>query len=71
MKMANIMNYKLLVYIFNIMLCIFSLSGINFESFIKKNRIWETRILVITLSLALAYLLTCFVFEFLSVSKIT
>lgn len=64
------MNYKLLVYIFNIMLCMFSLSGIHFERFIKKDRIWETRILVIVLSFVLAYLLTNFLFDFLNVSKI-
>ncbi len=69
--MANIMNYKLLVYVFNIMLCIFSLSGINFEKLIKKDRVWETRILVMVLALILAYLLTNFVFDFLSVSKLT
>lgn len=71
MSKANIMNYKLLVYVFTIMLCIFSLSGINFEKFIKSNRVWETRILVVVLSLVLAYLLTNFIFEFLSVSKLT
>ena len=65
------MNYKLLVYVFNIMLCIFSLSGINFEKLIKRDRIWETRILVMVLSLVLAYLLTNFLFDFLSVSKLT
>jgi len=59
------------VYVFNIMLCIFSLSGINFEKLIKRDRIWETRILVIVLALVLAYLLTNFVFDFLSVSKLT
>ncbi len=69
--MANIMNYKLLVYVFNIMLCIFSLSGINYEKFIKSKRVWETRILVVVLSLVLAYLLTNFIFDFLSVSTIS
>ena len=64
------MYYKLLVYVFNMMLCIFSLSGINFEKFIKRDRVRETRILVIILALALAYLLTNFIFDFLSVSKI-
>ena len=70
MSKANIMYYKLLVYVFNMMLCIFSLSGINFEKFIKRDRVRETRILVIILALALAYLLTNFIFDFLSVSKI-
>lgn len=65
------MNYKLLVYVFNIMLCIFSLSGINFEKFIKRDRIWETRVLVVVLALVLAYLLTNFIFDFLSISQLT
>ncbi len=65
------MNYKLIVYTFTILLNIFALSGINFEKFIKKDRIWETRILVMILSFVLAYLLTNFIFDFLSVSKMT
>lgn len=70
MNKEHIMNYKLLIYVFNIMLCIFSLSGINFEKIIKKNRVIETRVLIIILGLVLAYLLTNFIFDFLSSSKI-
>ena len=47
------------------MLSAFALSGINFEKIIRKNRIWETRVLVLILSLILGYLLTQFVSEFL------
>lgn len=64
------MNYKLLIYIFNIMLSIFSLSGVNFEKLIKKDKVMETRILVIAISLIMAYLLTNFIFDFIEVSKI-
>ncbi len=64
------MNYKLLIYIFNIMLSIFSLSGVNFEKLIKKDKVMETRILVIAISLIMAYLLTNFIFNFIEVSKI-
>ena len=64
------MNYKLIIYFINIMLCIFALSGINFEKFIKKNRIWETRVLVMILSFVLAYLLTGFIFDFIESSHI-
>lgn len=64
------MNYKMLVYVFNIMFCTFSLSGLNFEKIIKKNKIIETRILVIILSLILAYLLTNFIFDFIDCSKL-
>jgi len=70
MNKENTMNYKLLVYVFNIMLCTFALSGINFEKFIKKNKIVETRILVTILSLIFAYLLTNFIFDFINFSKI-
>lgn len=70
MKMVHIMNYKLLIYVISLMLCSFALSGINFEKIIKKNMVWETRILVIILSLALAYLVTNFIFDFIDVSRI-
>lgn len=70
MKVENIMNYKLIIYFINIMLCIFALSGINFEKFIKKNRIWETRVLVMILSFVLAYLLTGFIIDFIESSHI-
>ncbi len=64
------MNYKLFIYVFDIMLCTYALSTINFEKIIKKNKVVETRILVIIMSLILAYLLTNFIFDFLEISKI-
>lgn len=68
--MVHIMNYKLLIYVFNLMLSMFAISGINFEKIIKNNRIWEARILVMILAMSLAYLLSNFIFSFLEVSKI-
>ena len=65
MKMEHIMDYKIYLYIFFSMLSAFGLSGINFEKIIRKNRIWETRILVLLLSLVMGYLVTNFVLEFL------
>ena len=59
------MDYKIYLYIFFSMLSAFALSGINYVKIIRKNRIWETRILVLILSLILGYLLTQFVSEFL------
>ncbi len=63
--MEHIMDYKIYLYIFFSMLSAFALSGINYEKIIRKNRIWETRVLVLILSLILGYLLTQFVSEFL------
>ena len=52
------------------MLCTYTLSGIHFEKIIKKNKIIETKILVIILSLILAYLLTNFFCDFIEVSRL-
>jgi len=59
------MNYKIYLYIFFSMLSAFALSGINFEKIIKRNRIWETRILVLLISLTIGYIVTNFILEFL------
>lgn len=64
------MNYKLYIYIITLFASIFALSGINYDGFIKTNKAIEARILVILLSLALSYLVTSFITDFLSVSTI-
>ncbi len=64
------MNYKLLIYAFDIMLCIFATSAIHFEKFVKKNKVTETRILAFIISLILAYLLSNFIFDLLEISKV-
>lgn len=64
------MNYKLLLYVFNIMLCMYALSGINFSAIIKNNKVVECKIFVMIIGFSLAYLLTNFIFDFLEVSTI-
>ncbi len=59
------MDYKIYIYVFVTMLSAFGLSGINFDKIFKKNRYWESRILVVLLSLALGYLVTNFILVFL------
>jgi len=68
--MVHIMNYKIYVYVVAIFLSIFALSGINFEKFIKKNRVIEARILVLLLGFALGYLISNFVIDFISSTNI-
>lgn len=62
------MNYKILLYVFNIMLSIFAISSINFEKIIKKNKVMEIKILGLILSFIMAYLLTNFIYDFISIS---
>ena len=70
MKMENIMNYKIGLYIILTFLSIFGVSAINYEKFIKANKIWETRILLMLLSMSLAYLVTNFIIDFTNLDNL-
>lgn len=64
------MNYKAYLYVITLFLSIFAMSGINFDAFIRKNKVIEARILVILLSICCSYLVTNFITDFLSASTI-
>lgn len=60
------MEYKIYLYVITLMLSAYALSGLNFDAFIKKNKALEARALVIVLSMAISYLVTNFIADFLS-----
>ena len=60
------MNYKIYLYAIFLFLSIFTLSGVNFEKIMKKNKVIEARLLIMVLSFALSYMLTNFVYDFLN-----
>lgn len=64
------MNYKVFVYVISVLISSFALSGLNFDSFMKKNKPLEARTLVVILSCALGYLITNFIVGFIEASKI-
>lgn len=64
------MSIKTYIYVISVLLSAYALSGINYDAIIKKNKVIEARILVILLSIALGYLLTNFITDFISVSSI-
>lgn len=70
MKTENIMNYKLFVYAFNLLFCIYVTSALDFEKIVRKGKTTEARLLALIISLVLAYLLTNFITDFLESSKI-
>lgn len=61
---------KLIIYAISILMCTFAVSGINFDGFIKKNHIWETRFLSIIFILCLSYILANFLYDIMSISII-
>ena len=64
--MVNIMNYKIYLYAIFLFMSIYMLSGINFEKFMRKNKVIEARLLIMTLGFIFSYLLTNFVIDFLN-----
>ena len=60
------MDYKVILYIIFSFISAYALSTVNFNGIIKKGKVIETRVLTILLSLALGYLLTNFVIEFVN-----
>ncbi len=59
------MDYKIYLYFICTLLSVFALSGVNFDKIMKKNKVWEARVLVLVLSLALGYILTNFITAFI------
>lgn len=64
------MNYKAYVYVITLFMSVYALSGINFDRFFKTNKALEARLLVIISAVALSYLLTNFITDFISVTTI-
>lgn len=62
------MNYKIYLYAIFLFLSIYIFSGVNFEKIMKKDKVIEARLLVMSLSASLSYLLTNFVLDFLSLA---
>lgn len=60
---------KGIIYILVTILTIWAMSGINFEKFLKKNRIYEARVLYLLISMALSYLVVNFLYDFFINSK--
>lgn len=64
------MIYKVLLYVFAILLSVFALSGLNIDNLFKKNHVWEARIFMIIVSIITGYLLASFMIDFLKTSII-
>ena len=64
------MDYRIYIYVISLFISAYAVTGINFESFIRKNRVREAKVLSMILCLSLAYLLANFIISFIQYSKI-
>lgn len=60
------MGIKVYLYVFFTLMAIFIFNGVDFDRIMKQNKVVEAKLLVLSLSFALSYLLTNFVFDFIS-----
>jgi uncharacterized membrane protein YwzB len=60
------MNYKTILYCLDFFICLYALSGINFDKFMKFNKPIEARLIVFILSFSGSYLITNFIIDFIS-----
>ncbi len=59
------MGIDIYLYVFFTLLSVFILNGIHWEKFMKTGKVIEARLLVLTLSFGMSYLLTNFVLAFI------
>lgn len=64
------MNYKVYLYVFFTFLNIFTFSAIDFSKILRKNKNIEAKILVFLLSFGFSYLITNFIYDFITCSKL-
>ena len=61
------MKIKLIVYLVVTIFVIIGLDSININSIFKKNRVFQARVIYLILITALVYLVTNFIFDFVSI----
>lgn len=59
------MRIEIYLYAFFTLMSIFIFNGVNFSAIMKKNKEIEAKLLVLSLSFGLSYLLTNFVMDFI------
>lgn len=59
------MSAKYFLYLFVTVLVVFAMDSINLNGVFKKNKIFQARILYFLIALALIYLITNFIWDFL------
>ena len=68
--MRIVMSAKYFIYILVGILVIWSFDSLNINLLFKKNRVLQARVLYFMLALSMTYLVTNFIWDFFTVSKI-
>lgn len=64
------MTIKAILYILSVPCSLYALQSINFDKFLKANRVVQARILILILSLGISYLAVNFLYDFFVNTKV-
>lgn len=64
------MYYRIIIYMVVVLSTTFAVSGLNINKYFKPNRIWEARIFIGFLIIAISQMVVSFIIDFLEASKI-
>ena len=64
------MSVKYFLYLFVTVVVLYAMDSVNLNGIFKKNKILQARIFYFLVALALIYLITNFIFDFVEVSRI-
>lgn len=62
--------YRIIIYMVVVLSTTFAVSGLNINKYFKSNRVWEARIFIAFMIIAISQLVVSFIFNFLEASKI-
>lgn len=65
MKMENIMDYRVFIYIIMLFITMFCLSGINYTGFFKTKHELEAKLFILITSLGISYIASQFIINFI------
>lgn len=60
---------KFILYLFVLLLVIYTMDSVNFNSIFKKNKVFQAKIFYILVMLSLSYLVCNFLYDFLNIIK--
>ncbi len=64
------MTIKAILYIISVPCSLYAIQSINFDKFLKQNKVVQARVLVLILSLGLSYLAVNFIYDFFVNTKV-
>ena len=56
---------KSILYIFSLIMCIWSMEGLELNKFFKQSRVYQARLVYLMVAMSISYLVTNFIYDFI------